>query len=147
LFWIISGLIRYDENNPNGFNQPIPQKINVSDFLVGNPNVQNSNLFVRLEDFLSVGGYDEQLVSTTDRDISIRLLQNKVQYRILFNHLVHHDAFSRSKRLSQPGSTRKKKGLSRFYSKYAHLMNYNQKYEFKKRANEFFNIDLNKGGE
>lgn len=142
--WIVSGLIRYDENNPGGVKQTIPSQMGVSDFLVGNPNVQNSNLFIRANNFKSVGGYDEDLVSTTDRDISIRLLQAGTKCSILFNHLVHHDAFSRTDRLSHPGSKLKQKGLSTFYKKYACLMTGEQRMEFKKRAKDLFNIEIDK---
>lgn len=140
--WIISGLIRYDENNPQGKQQPIPMDLDVSDFLVGNPNVQNSNLFVRANKFISVGGYDANLVSTTDRDTSIRLLQAETKYSILFNHLVHHDAYSRPRRLSHPGSERKNKGLSTFYRKYNSIMTEEQRKQFKNRAKKLFNIDI-----
>jgi GT2 family glycosyltransferase len=144
--WIVPGLIRYDEKNPLGSKQPIPHVLSVSDFLVGNPNVQGSNLFVRAKNFKEVGRYDETLPSTTDRDICLRLLQKGTKYTILFNHLVHHDAFARSDRLSQPGSNRKREGLKAFYEKYSELMNGEQKAIFKARAKELFQIDLPEEG-
>jgi glycosyltransferase involved in cell wall biosynthesis len=140
--WIISGLIRYDESNLKGLKQTIPPSLAVTDFLVGNPNVQNSNLFVRANNFIAVDGLDSYLVSTTDRDVAIRLLQAGTNYSILFNHLVHHDAFSRAGRLSHPGSERKKSGLSTFYNKYNALMSEEQRNEFKTRAKKLFNIDI-----
>lgn len=140
--WVISGLIRHDEENPGGGKQSIPSKVEISDFLVGNPNVQNSNLFVRARNFKDIGGYDEDLVSTTDRDVSIRLLQAGTKYHILFNHLVHHDAFSRSSRLSQPGSRRKREGLLVFYKKYHDMMSKEERLEFKKRATKLFSIEI-----
>lgn len=45
-------------------------------FFVGNPGVQGSNLFVRLDTLLAIGGFDEALPNTTDRDLMIRLLRH-----------------------------------------------------------------------
>jgi hypothetical protein len=44
-------------------------------FFVGNPGVQGSNLFVRLDAMLAIDGFDEVLPNTTDRDLMIRLLR------------------------------------------------------------------------
>jgi UDPglucose 6-dehydrogenase len=145
--WIISGLIRYDEKHPEGLKQTIPRSVNLSDLLVGNPNIQNSNLFVRADPLQAIGGYDEDLVSTTDRDTCIRLLQGETKYAVLFNHLVHHDAFTRDDRLSHPGSPRKKAGLRTFYKKYHDLMTPEQRIAFEDRALDLFAVDLRGGSE
>ena len=145
--WIISGLVRHDDAHPQGWKQSIPSIITIDDFLTGNPNVQNSNLFVRANSLISIGGYDEALVSTTDRDVCIRLLDNKTRNAILFNHLVHHDAMTREDRLSHPGSPRKKAGLAAFYTKYGPRMRPEQKKAFKERARELFNIKIQEDGE
>lgn len=143
--WIISGLIRYDDTKSTGYRQDIPSQITVSDFLIGNPNIQGSNLFVRFSALNDVNGFDENLPSTTDRDVSIRLLQQETTYSILYNHLVHHDAFDRPSRLSYPGSDKKKVGLTRFYAKYSYLMTEGQQSDFKQRAQTLFGIDIQEG--
>jgi UDPglucose 6-dehydrogenase len=140
--WIVPGLIRHDEEHPEGLMQTIPSSLAVTDFLVGNPNVQNSNLFVRAEALMAIGGYDEALVSTTDRDVCIRLRQNETKYAMLYNHLVHHDAFTRNDRLSHPGSPRKRAGLTAFYRKYQAIMTPGQRAAFEDRAKNLFAIDL-----
>ena len=141
--WVIPGLIRHDEDHPCGVLQVVPAKIEVSDFLVTNPNVQGSNLFIKADKIISIGGFDEKLVSTTDRDVCIRLLQsNSVKYSILRNHLVHHDGYNDPGRLSHPGSAYKKAGLSVFYEKYSPIMSESQKEGFKKRAKDLFNVDI-----
>jgi UDPglucose 6-dehydrogenase len=141
--WVVSGLIRHDNKNTEGAFQDIPVRMDVSQFLVTNPNVQNSNLFVRANKMMAIGGYDEKLVSTTDRDVCIRLLQsNNIRYSILRNHLVHHDASDDPGRLSYPGSTFKKQGLSTFYKKYSTLMSPIQKTMFKKRAKTLFKVEI-----
>jgi UDPglucose 6-dehydrogenase len=140
--WVISGLVRHDESYPNGLFQKIPDDIFIESFLVSNPNVQGSNLFVKLSSLISIDGFDEYLPSTTDRDVCIRLLDTGVSYVILRNHLVHHDAFSRPDRLSCPGSQRKKQGTLHFYSKYKNRMSSEQIGAFKERSQKLFGIEV-----
>jgi glycosyltransferase involved in cell wall biosynthesis len=141
--WVITGLIRHDEDHPGGVLQEVPTEIGVSDFLVTNPNVQGSNLFIRADKITSIGGFDEKLASTTDRDVCIRLLQsNDVRHSFLRNHLVHHDGSNNPDRLSYPGSPCKRAGLAVFYEKYSPIMSESQKEGFKKRAKDLFDIDL-----
>lgn len=141
--WVISGIIRHDGNCRDGVFQKIPEKLEVSQFLVSNPNIQNSNLFVRAAKLVAIGGYNEELVSTTDRDTCIRLLQtNNIKYSILRNHLMHHDAAVDPGRLSHPGSPQKKNGLRTFFKKYAPLMTSNQKTMFRERAKLLFKVEI-----
>ncbi len=141
--WIVSGLIRHDGGDRPRSYLKIPSAISVGDFLVGNPNVQGSNLFVKLSRLLDAGGFDETLESTTDRDICIRLLNLPgIRYEMLRNHLVHHDASDFLTRLSSPGSPRKRNGLNAFYSKYKMQMSSEQDAQFKKRALDLFSVEI-----
>lgn len=45
-------------------------------FFVGNPGVQGSNMFFRTALLIEVGGFDESLPNTTDRDLMIRILSH-----------------------------------------------------------------------
>lgn len=140
--WIVAGLVRH-EGSARGVNQPIPPHLSVGDFLVSNPNVQGSNLFVRLSRVLEAGGFDEQLASTTDRDICIRLLRVPgIRYEVLRNHLVHHDASPDPTRLSAPGSPIKRAGLTEFYRKYSGDMSPEQREAFCERARRLFSVEI-----
>ena len=138
---VVSGLIRHDAEHPDGFRQPIPHSISIHDFLVGNPGVQGSNLFVRASRLRSAGGFSESLVSTTDRDVCIRLLQGGTRVGILHNHMVHHDAVSRRGRLSDYNGDRKRQGLSEFYIRYRGIMDASEREAFHRRSRELFGID------
>lgn len=46
--------------------------LDMHDFLVGNPRIQGSNLFVRLDQLCAAGCFDEALSSCTDRDLCLR---------------------------------------------------------------------------
>ncbi|MHC1709804.1 MAG: glycosyltransferase family 2 protein [Methanomassiliicoccales archaeon] len=141
--WVVSGIIRHDEGHPAGYLLTIPEKFVLHDILVSNPNIQGSNLFVRLSKLLEVGGFDEDLSSTTDRDICIRLLgQDGIRCVTTDKHLVHHDALPRNDRLSTPGSETKRQGLNSFYRKYRHLMSEEDALSFKERARGLFAIDI-----
>ena len=136
---VVCGIIRHEtERYPSGRRQSIPEHLDSSSFLLANPHVQGSNLFVRLSCLLRAGCFDENLESTTDRDVCIRLFDLgdlKVVY--LRKHLVHHYATGES-RLSSFGSTVKRNGLSKFYRKYSSRMSLAEQAQFKKRAVELF---------
>jgi UDPglucose 6-dehydrogenase len=145
--WVISGLVRHDNRSLEGCFQTIPDVLSLSRFLVTNPNIQNSNLFIKADKLMAIGGYDENLVSTTDRDVCIRLLQLPgIRYSFLRNHLVHHDASDDPGRLSCPGSLKKTSGLNEFYHKYSRLMTVDQRIQFKERAMTLFRVEIQEAG-
>ncbi len=141
--WIISGIVRYDKKNPNGWNMPIPNEITRSMIFIGNPNVQGSNLFLKLSLMVKINGFDEYLISSTDRDICIRLLEvTDIKIGYLNRHLVHHWAMDDYNRLSTAKTTLKEKGLQLFYQKYKSSMTEKEQVLFKERVRNYFLIDL-----
>jgi glycosyltransferase involved in cell wall biosynthesis/SAM-dependent methyltransferase len=144
---VISGLIRHASREAPGRPQTVPPKLRVDDFLVSNPHLQNSNLFVRLSTLLEAGGFDEFLPSTLDRDLWIRLLElGHTRVARIDEHLVDHWALGHD-RLSTPGSPRKRLGLQRFLRKYAHRMTAGQQSLFNRRAEEIFRVSLSESSE
>jgi 2-polyprenyl-3-methyl-5-hydroxy-6-metoxy-1,4-benzoquinol methylase/GT2 family glycosyltransferase len=135
---IISGLIRHDAKSDEGVKLTIPERIQQKMFLVGNPHIQGSNLFVKMSAFLKAGGFDENLPSTTDRDFMIRILDlGDTTYSCVLRHLVHHYAYLPN-RLSAHGSEAKITGLTRFLQKYRSRMTDEEILEFKQRATNVF---------
>ena len=127
---VVSGLIRYDRSEPGGFNLSIPDYLDCSSFLTSNPHIQGSNLFVRLDSFLGAGGFDESILSCTDRDFCIRLFEcRNHQWKRLDEHLVHHDA-RKVGRISDPNSERKRQGITRFAMKHQFRMNNREWHDF-----------------
>ena len=91
-----SGIIYHESDTLKGRLLDPPDRLVAKDLLIRNTNIQGSNIFVRLRKLLEAGGFDEALVSTTDRDICIRLADLKtVRYCALAGHLVHHYAEKR----------------------------------------------------
>jgi Predicted UDP-glucose 6-dehydrogenase len=139
--WVVSGLIRHDSAHPAGIKQKIPESILQNDFFVGNPNIQGSNLFVKIGLLKKAGGFSEELDSTTDRDICIKLLDlDEIHIGYLRNHMVHHDCLSRKDRLSTAGSYRKQNGMKVFYEKYKSRMTADEISLFIDRAVNLFGV-------
>ena len=137
---VVSGLVRYDELRPEGFNLSIPTELDCVSFLTGNPHVQGSNLFVRMDSFLEAGGFDEALLSCTDRDFCIRLFEGGAhEWARLDEHLVHHDA-RRSGRISDPGSDRKRQGITGFAMKHQFRMSDEVWEDFLKISKDRFGV-------
>ena len=123
--------------------QPIPieapEQLCVDDFLTGNPGIQGSNLFVRLSVLLAAGGFDEEIKSTTDRDLCIRIAElGSIKYRRRAVPLVNHFAEPERARLSRRGSKVKIAGLTAFWRKYVGRMTEEQRRMFREHATRRF---------
>jgi len=117
-----------------------PEKLNVDDFLIGNPGIQGSNLAANLSAFIQVGGFDENLTSCTDRDLCLRWIDADVKYQGGYEVTVRHFAEQNRKgRLSTPGSRSKHRGLDVFWKKWHARMTQDVKRRFLERAERLFN--------
>ena len=134
---VSAGIIYHEYANQKMYDPP--DHITVKDLLERNTHIQGSNIFTRLCKLLHAGGFDEALVSTTDRDICIRLADIRtVRYGALKRHLVHHYADSDRPRLSTPNSKAKHRGLDYFYSKHKNRMPQDVKSAFIRRSFRLF---------
>lgn len=116
-----------------------PDVFDEEDFFTHNPGIQGSNMFVRLSLLLEAGGFDEELESTTDRDLCIRLADlGAIRYRRVAVPLVQHFADDERKRLSTPGTGPKLRGLASFWKKHAGRMTVTQQYAYWERARKLF---------
>lgn len=142
---VVCGLNRIEDNPEAIYNNDIPQALSVASFLIGNPGIQGSNLFLRFSTLLQAGCFDESLASSTDRDLCIRLAElGDVRYQAVEQWLVHHYAESDRTRLSTSGSEAKVSGLTAFWQKYHGRMNAKQKNAFTQRAKTLFNWQVPK---
>jgi len=137
---VACGLNRIEGQFLTPVQNPAPEKLSRSAFLVGNPGIQGSNLFLRLSSFLQAGGFDESLSSSTDRDLCIRLAEmNTIRYEAIPEYLVNHYAEADRVRLSTPGTEEKCSGLTAFWQKYHSRMSGDQRRSFAQRALDLFN--------
>ncbi|HET9625556.1 MAG TPA: glycosyltransferase [Kofleriaceae bacterium] len=139
---VAAGIVRHDDQHPDGRTQDPPLSLSADDALVRNPHIQGSNLFVRLATLLEAGLFDESLRTTTDRDLVIRLAAMNATYAAVPRATVHHDARGERPRLSAVGSRAKAEGLARFWRKHHLRMADEQRAAFRHRASQTFAIDL-----
>ena len=86
----ITGLIyKYEEGEKK---LSIPDKLSINDFLRKNPHIQGSNTFVKLKTLLKAGLFDENMYSTTDRDLFTRILMLNPSYKVIDKYLVNINA-------------------------------------------------------
>lgn len=94
-------------------------------FFIGNPGIQGSNMFFRTSCLIDIGGFDETLPSTTDRDLMIRFLWylekqkrsgNNLNIKVLENIGVVH--YNHDQEKVNNNFLRKQQGLDLFYKKY-----------------------------
>ena len=139
---VAAGIVYHEAVDHEGVPLPPPDRLEVRDLLVRSTHIQGSNLFVRLSKLIETEGFDEELVSTTDRDICIRLADlDSIVYGPLREYLVHHYAESDRPRLSTRGSDTKCRGLKHFFRKYSSRMSGEQRNAFIERSRSVFDCD------
>jgi len=140
---VAAGIRRIESLDAQAINLAPPTELNESELLTTNPGIQGSNLFLKLTTLLRAGAFDENLSSSTDRDLCIRLADmGDVAYQPLNEVMVNHYADKNRTRLSTKGSFNKLNGLSQFWQKYSGRMNETQRILFETRASELFGWKL-----
>lgn len=138
--FIISGLIYSNEDGKQRLS--IPQTVSLDSFLRGNPHIQGSNTFIKFFTLLRAGLFDENMSSTTDRDIFTRVMLLNPTYTVLPEYHVEVDAFNSRNRITN-GHKKKADGLKKFYYKYSGYMSNDTKRAFFERAERLFGIKKN----
>lgn len=136
---VAADILRHGAPDRSPTTQEGPEELQADDFLVGNPGIQGSSLFARLDVLLAAGQFDEALPSSTDRDLCIRIADlGHVRYGRVRAALVNHYAEPDRSRLSRKGSPAKLGGLSAFWRKYHGRMTEEQRLAFSHRAHTLF---------
>ena len=138
--FVVAGLVYQDASGDKKLS--IPTTIHTDDFLKGNPHIQGSNMFIKLTTLLKCGLFDENMASSVDRDIFVRIMQLKPTYRIINEHLVYVNVCNDRKRVTNSIEL-KLRDLSIFFSKYANIMSKDVKMHFFSRCKKLFNIECN----
>lgn len=136
--FVVTGLNYINEEGTKQLS--IPNILTINDFLKGNPHIQGSNTFVKLTTLLKAGVFDENMSSTTDRDLFTRIMMLNPKYEVVQKHLVDVNAFNNRERITN-GIEKKTEGLAKFYYKYQGLMSDEIKESFFSRALNYFGVD------
>jgi len=136
---VASDFRRFEQASAIPVSNQAPESLSSNDFLIRNPGIQGSNLFLRADLLLMAGGFDESLSSTTDRDVCIRIADLGIaRYGRLPKPLMDHFADPDRTRLSTKGSSAKLEGLTAFWRKYFGRMSSSQRQAFADRSLELF---------
>lgn len=136
--FVVCGLNYCTENGIEPLS--IPSKLDIQDFLKGNPHIQGSNTFIRLKTLLMAGMFDENMSSTIDRDLFSRVMMLNPSFEIINKYLVEINAYNNRVRITN-GKDKKTDGLAKFYYKYSGFMTDATKEAFFKRASEYFGVE------
>lgn len=116
-------------------------KLTAEYLFIGNPGIQGSNMFFKTQSLVEIGGFDETLPNTTDRDLMIRFLwkNNLSKIEVIEKiGVIHHN----HKRGSVNNNLAKKQqGLDLFYKKYKAFFSEESYKKSIKRAKALFNYN------
>ena len=114
-------------------------------FFIKNPGIQGSNMFFKSDILKNINGFDETLMSATDRDLMIRFI-DYLQEKSLFDCIYILDkpyVFYNATNSSSITNTKEKKhlGLDKFYLKHKDNFSHNDFNLSLKRAKELFDYE------
>lgn len=92
------------------------QEVKSKDLFTFNPGIIGSNIVINKKIFKKIGGFDEKLDSSEDKDFFIRFLDNKLKFNILEKSLVYH------RQVNQNQLSYETSGKQFFLKKYKHRM-------------------------
>lgn len=116
-------------------------QLTAENFFIGNPGVQGSNKFFKTQNLVDIGGFDETLPNTTDRDLMIRFLWKNDTNNIVVIETIGVTHYNHNRAKVNNDIPRKKQGLDLFYKKYkAHFSEEAYKKSLA-RAKTFFNYN------
>jgi GT2 family glycosyltransferase len=102
--------------------------IDIKTLLIRNPGFTGSTFIIKKECFKEIGGFDENLYTSNDKDFFIRFIQNNKKFCVVSETLVYRDD-SLHDRLTQV-SVNKISSTEYFFKKYSSLMDTNTKKEY-----------------
>ncbi|MFY7938264.1 MAG: glycosyltransferase [Flavobacterium sp.] len=114
-------------------------QLTAENFFIGNPGVQGSNMFFKTQSLVEIGGFDETLPNTTDRDLMIRFLWKNDLNNILVIETIGVNHYNHKREKVNNDILRKKQGLDLFYKKYKTHFSEEAYKKSLARAKAFFN--------
>ena len=118
-----------------------PSILETKDFMMFNPGMRGSNIFVRKSCIQECEGFDESLATSSDRGLGIRLSQIKgIQYAPLLKRTVVYRSHSGS-RMVDP-SPERLESFNRLLNRYSDELNGEQRAYTMGRINEFWGYPL-----
>ena len=115
------------------------ESLTPENFFIGNPGVQGSNMFFKSQNFVDIGGFDEKLPNTTDRDLMIRFLWKNELSKIEVIEKIAVIHYNHKRQKVNNDIPRKQQGLDLFYKKYKQYFSEEAYKKSLERAKKCFN--------
>ncbi len=136
---VVTGL--WMDRGDKNFPLSIPSELNMHSFLTKNPHIQGSNTFVKLTTLLRAGAFDENMSSTTDRDVFTRIFMLNPAYIIIPEYLVDVNADDTRIRITNH-SEKKVEGLAKYFLKYSGIFTDKDHFDFREQIKRFGNFNF-----
>lgn len=94
------------------------ENLKAENFFIGNPGIQGSNMFFKTKKLIEIGGFDETLPNTTDRDLMIRFLWKNDLNKIEVIERIGVIHYNHKQQKVNNNLQEKEYGLDLFYKKY-----------------------------
>lgn len=116
-------------------------QLTAENYYIGNPGVQGSNMFFKTQCLVDIGGFDETLPNTTDRDLMVRFLWKNDLNNISVIDSVGVKHYNHKRQKVNNEILRKQQGLDLFYKKYKVHFSEQAYQKSLNRAKIFFNYN------
>jgi glycosyltransferase involved in cell wall biosynthesis len=116
-------------------------QLTAENFFIGNPGIQGSNMFFKTQSLVDIGGFDETLPNTTDRDLMIRFLWKNDLNKIEVIETIGVNHYNHKKEKVNNDIPKKQKGLDLFCKKYKAYFSGEAYQKSLARAKAFFNYN------
>jgi len=137
---VLSGITTVKDGKKVG--TQIPKQLDIKDFFQGNSGWQGSNTFIRASFLKEIGGFDESLVCTHDRDLAVRCLHHPhFRYTSTGRATVKFFLDTDRESLTMPEGHTKITGLLQFFAKHSEDMDVDDERAFKQRAELLFHVN------
>lgn len=136
---VFQRLIWYNDDKSTTNVDLTKESLTAENFFIGNPGVQGSNMFFKSQNFLEIGGFDEALPNTTDRDLMIRFLWKNDLNKIEVVEKIGVNHFNHKRQKVNNDIPRKQQGLNLFYKKYKYHFSEEAYLKSLTRAKKYFN--------
>lgn len=138
---VFQRLIWINEDNSTMNVDLMKDQLTAENFFIGNPGVQGSNMYFKTQSLVDIGGFDETLPNTTDRDLMIRFLWKNDLNNIEVIETIGINHYNHKQEKVNNNLTEKKKGLELFYKKYKSYFSEEAYQKSLARAKVFFNYN------
>lgn len=115
---VFQRLIWYNDDKSTMYVDLTKESLTAENFFVGNPGVQGSNMFFKSQKLIEIGGFDETMPNTTDRDLMIRFLWKNDLNKIEVIETIGVNHYNHKREKVNNDTLRKQQGLDLFYKKY-----------------------------